>query len=232
MLDKFIYENHLGQRFTGLDNGVYLNYSELRDYSWNYDTINSRISRFYRPITSRKIPLVIKCDSDEEAVAVKNRLFELAETDIESKLPGKIYIGEYYTNGYITASKKSDYLINKRLCCIELTLTSDDPSWYREQTYIFPVGGVEREPDESESDTSGTGGITPEGTLYITENGVYDITNYAEVYVNVVSGTSASDDGNGNVTLTGVVAASDDGNGNVTLTGVVATSNGGNVTMT
>ena len=218
MLDKFIYENHLDQRFTGLDNGVYLNYSELRDYSWNYDTINSRISRFYRPITDRKIPLVVSCASDEEAVAVKNRLLELAEMDIEAKLPGKIYVGEYYTNGYITASKKSDYLINKRLCCIELTLTSDDPSWYREQTYVFPVGGVEREPDEPENDTPGTGGITPEGTFYIFENGLYDITSYAKVSVNVASATiSATDDGNGNVTLIGVAAASD-GSGNITVT--------------
>ena len=140
MLDKFIYEDHLGRQFVGLDHRVYLNYSDLRDYSWDYDTINSRISRFYRPITNRKIPRVIYCASDEEAVQVKNRLLELAETDVEARLPGKIYIGEYYTNGYITASKKSDYLITKRLCKIELTLTSDDPAWYREQTHPFIPG--------------------------------------------------------------------------------------------
>ena len=137
MLEKFIFENHLGQRFEGLPNGVYLNYNDLRDYSWSYDTINNRISRFYRSITSRKLPLVIKCDSDEEAVAVKNRLHELAEADIEAKIPGKVFVGDFYTIGYITASTKSNYLITKRLCYIELTLTSDDPAWYREQTHTF-----------------------------------------------------------------------------------------------
>lgn len=140
MLDNFIYEDHLGRRFVGLDNHVYLNYSDLRDYSWDYDTINSRISRFYRPITKRNIPLIVHCASDAEAVKVKNRLLDLAETDVEARSPGKVYIGEYYTHGYITGSKKSDYLISKRLCGIDLTLTSDDPAWYREQTHNFIPG--------------------------------------------------------------------------------------------
>lgn len=216
MLDNFIYENHLGQRFVGLENGVYLNYNDLRDYQWSFDTINSRISRFYRPITERKLPLVIKCESEEKAVLVKNRLLEMAEADIEAKIPGKIFVGDCYTNGYITGSVKSEYLITKRYCKIELKLTSDDPAWYREETYVFPVGGVEREPDNGENDTPEAGGITPEGTFNITSNGTYDITNYAKVSVNVVNMISATSDGNGNVTLLGVSAVSD-GNGSVTM---------------
>lgn len=137
MLDNFIYENHLGQRFVGLDNGVYLNYSDIRDYSWSYDTINSRISRFFRPITDRKLPLVIVCEDEVKANTVKTRLLELAEADIEAKIPGKIYVGDCYTSGYITASVKSEYLITKRYCKIELKLTSDDPAWYREQAHVF-----------------------------------------------------------------------------------------------
>lgn len=140
MLEQFIFENHLGQRFVGLENGVYMNYNDLRNYSWHYDTINNKISRFYQSISSRKIPLVVHCKTDDEAIAIKNRLTELAETDIEARLPGKIYVGEYYTNGYITASAKSNYLISKRLCYLELTLTSDDPCWYREQKHSFFPG--------------------------------------------------------------------------------------------
>lgn len=137
MLEKFIFENHLGQRFEGLPNGVYLNYNDLRDYSWSYDTINNRISRFYMGTRSRKLPLVVKGKTDEEAVVVKNRLHELSEVDIEARIPGRIYVGDFYTNGFITGSKKSNYLITKQLCNIELTLTSDDPAWYREQTHAF-----------------------------------------------------------------------------------------------
>ena len=140
MLEKFIFENHLGQRFDGLANGVFLNYNDLRDYSWNYDTINDRISRFYHKTTSRKLPLVVKGKTDAETIAVMNRLHELAEVDVEARIPGKIFVGDYYTNGYITASTKSNYLISKKFCNIELTLTSDDPAWYREQTTTFLPG--------------------------------------------------------------------------------------------
>lgn len=138
--ENFIFENHLGQRFEGLPNGVYLNYNDLRDYSWSFDTINSRIYRFYMGTRNRKLPLVIYCKSDDEAVAMKNRLHELAEADIAAKIPGKIFIGDFYTNGYITASTKSRYMIKKRICFIELTLTSDDPAWYREKTHTFLPG--------------------------------------------------------------------------------------------
>lgn len=215
MLEKFVFENHLGQRFEGLPNGVYLNYNDLRDYSWSYDSINNRISRFYRSLKNRKLPLVVKCSSDEEAVAVKNRLHELAEADIEAKIPGKIFVGDYYTSGYITASTKSNYLITKQLCYIELTLTSDDPAWYREQTYAFHIGGEADIPEKPGEDDPESGGVKPEGTLRITENGSYDVTNYATAVVDVVGKIGATDDGNGNVTLTGVTAIYE--NGNVTI---------------
>lgn len=140
MLENFIYEDHLGRRFVGLDNGVFLNSSDLRDYSWSYDAINSRISRFYRPITDRSLPLVINCESDDKAISVRNRLLELTETDIEAKLPGKVFVGDCYTTGYITASSKSGYLFNRRFSNIALTLTSDDPSWYRERKHSFVPG--------------------------------------------------------------------------------------------
>lgn len=139
MLDNFIYEDHLGKQFIGLDHNVYLNYNDLRDYEWNYDVINNRISRFYQSVKSRKIPLVIFCKTDAAAIAVKHRLLELTETDLHALKPGKVRIGDYYTSGYITSSVKSDYLIDKRLCKLELTLTSDNPLWYSEKTHTFSM---------------------------------------------------------------------------------------------
>ena len=214
MLDKFIYENHLGMRFVGLENGVYLNYSDLRNYSWDYDTINNRISRFYRSIKPRKIPLIVCCKSDEEAVEIKNRLCDLAEMDIKAKLPGKIYIGDYYTAGFITASTKGEYLLSKRMCKIDLTLTSDDPAWYREEKYIFPINGEFEEEDPGEEPEPIP--IVPKGTLKITENGLFNIAKYAAVEIDVEVKLAAYDDDIGNVTLY-FATATNDGEGNITF---------------
>lgn len=210
MLDRFIFENHLGQRFEGLPNSVYLNYNDLRDYSWSYDTINSRISRFHRPVKDRKIPLVVYCQSDEEAIAVKNRLMDLAEADIAAVLPGKVYIGDYYTNGWITASKKSNYLINKRYCEIELTLTSDDPAWYREQTHVF-VSSVESEPaiDVDATITSDTVIVNGDGvnatieddTLTVRNDGIYATIADSNLIVKTV--IDSGDNGDGTLIVKG-----------------------------
>lgn len=150
MREDFIYETHLGRRLTGRERGIYLNANELRNYSWSYDVVNNRISRFYRSVTTRKLPLMICCSSKEEANEIRNELLELAETDIDAMLPGKIYTGDYYTTGYITASKKSDYRMHGRYCLIELTLTSVNPSWCREKTHVF--GGSQ---DPAQEDKSG-----------------------------------------------------------------------------
>lgn len=137
MLENFIYENHLGQRFVGLENGVYLNSNELRDYSWKYDIINNRITRLYRDPKGRKLPLVVCRSTTAEAAEVKNRLLDLTEIDVEAVIPGKIYTGGYYTTGYITESKKKDYRLHGRFCSIDLVLTSSNPVWCSEKTYVF-----------------------------------------------------------------------------------------------
>lgn len=154
MLENFIFENHLGQRFEGLANGVYINSNDLRNYKWSYDIINGKISRFYRTTANRKLPLTVVCKTDDEAVKVKNRLLEIAEVDIEAMLPGKIIVGDYYTLGYITESVKSDYMIKKRFCKIELTLTSDDPVWFREETYSFFFDGTSKTPGDNGATTT------------------------------------------------------------------------------
>lgn len=139
MLDNFIYVNHIGQRFEGLKNGVYHNMGSLRDYSWSYEKLNDRISGFYRKITSRKIPLVVLANDDEESVAVRNRLHEITEKDVIARKPGRVYVGNYYTTGYITGSAKSDFLRAKRLCKLDLTLVSDNAGWFSERTYVFAL---------------------------------------------------------------------------------------------
>ena len=150
MYENFVFENHLGQRFEGLQNHVYLNENDLRDYSWSYDKTNDRISRFYRGITKRKIPLVVVANTGDEANAARNRLHELADVDIAARKPGRVYVGDYYTRGYITASTKDRYNISQRFSKISIVFTSDNPAWFREQITAF------RPSDDGLAGASGT----------------------------------------------------------------------------
>jgi hypothetical protein len=61
----------------------------------------------------------------------------MADADIYATLPGKIYIGEYYIKGYITGSTKAEYLLDKRYCKIELTLTVEEQQWMKESKLAF-----------------------------------------------------------------------------------------------
>lgn len=140
MADTFIYENHLGQRFDGPANGVYLNQSDLRDYGWDYSTINGKITRFYRGIKERSLPLVVHGATADEAVSAKNRLHEIAEVDIVAAIPGKIIVGDYYTTGFVKASAKANYMRLRKHAKITLTLLSDDPAWYRDENHSFFPG--------------------------------------------------------------------------------------------
>lgn len=137
MLDQFIYEDHHGRQFVGLENRVFANYNNLRDYAWSYDTINNRISRFYKDITEKSIPLVVCGLTEDKAITAMNNLHDFTEADIAAKVPGKIYVGDWYTCGYVLGSEKTDYLITKRLCRLNLRYITDDPSWYKEKLHVF-----------------------------------------------------------------------------------------------
>lgn len=145
MFENMKYCNHKGECIESVKDNIYANYHELRDYSWEYETNANRIIRFNRGIKEKSIPLIICCDSEESGTALKNRLMEIAEKDVLAKQPGKIWIDGYYLKGYVTESKKSAFLIDKRYMEITLTLLTDDPVWRKETEYHFLPEDISQE---------------------------------------------------------------------------------------
>lgn len=136
MLEKIKYKNHINEVIEIGKNGIYLNENDLRDFTWNVASKNDRISSFSKGIVTKTIPLIICCNSEEEGIAIKNRIFEVVEKDILAKEHGKIIIGNYYLKCFITGSKKTNYL-KKGILKVDLTLTTDFPSWIKETTTVF-----------------------------------------------------------------------------------------------
>ena len=137
MLESLKYKNHINEVIDFGAIGIYVNESDLRDYEWTVIQKNNKIASLSYGVVKRSLPVVIMCSSVEEGIAAKNKLFEVTEKDALAMQPGKIIIGNYYFQCYVTRSKKSDYLINKRYLKAELTLVSDRPYWVRETQLTF-----------------------------------------------------------------------------------------------
>lgn len=141
MLERLKYVNHINEVIDFGVYGVFVNSNALRDYEWKVTSKGNRISAMNYAVQTRKLPVIIMCSTEEEGIAVRNRLFETFEKDVLALQHGKIIIGNYYFKCYVTKSTKSDYMRSKRYMSLTLTLSSDYPYWVNESTKSFGVSG-------------------------------------------------------------------------------------------
>ena len=142
MLERLQYKNHMGEVIDFGRSGIFVSGNELHNYNWTISQKNGKISSFKRDITKRSLPVVIFCPTVEEGNAARNRLMEVAEKDVLANKPGRIIIGDYYYQCYITESKKSKYLASRRKMDVKLTVMSDAPYWVREELHSFRKNGA------------------------------------------------------------------------------------------
>lgn len=140
MLEQLKYKNHVNEVFEFGKDGIYVNMSDLHDYEWKATSKGNRISALTRQVSTRKLPVIIVCRTEEEGVAARNRMLEVMEKDVLAMQHGQIIIGDYYFKCFVTKSQKSDYLTNKRYMALNLTLTSDFPYWVKEEVTSFGQG--------------------------------------------------------------------------------------------
>lgn len=146
MLEQITYKNHLNESVIFGSDGIYISSNDLRDYSWESEAKNNKISSFKRGIVERSLPVVVVCDTEEQGIASRNSLFEVFEKDVLAKKHGTLTIGDYYLKCYITGSSKEEYYYTKRYMKVTLTLKTDYPYWIKETMAAFnmtPSGGSE-----------------------------------------------------------------------------------------
>lgn len=137
MLEKFKYTNHVGETLEfGVDT-LFANSNDLHDFSWEVISTNDKISGFNKGIVEKTVPLIIKCQTEEEGMKMRNRLYEVCEKDVRAKKHGRITIGDYYLRCFVTASAKSDYLLHKSYMLVDVTIQTDFPDWIKETTTVF-----------------------------------------------------------------------------------------------
>ena len=141
MLEKIKFINHINEEIQFGQDGIYVNYNDLHDYSWDFTSNNNRISSFKKGIVQKTIPIIICCSSEEEGLKLKNKLMEVCEKDVLSLKHGKLVVGDYYLKCFVTASAKTEYLVNKGFMKAKLTITTDFPKWVKETRVSFRTDG-------------------------------------------------------------------------------------------
>lgn len=140
MLEKLKYVNHRNEVLEFGKDNLFINENDLRNFAWEITSKNDRISGFKKGIIDKTVPIVLKCDTKEEGVTLKNKLFEVFEKDILAVKHGKFVIGDYYLKCYITQSAKSEYLIHKGYLKIDIVVSTDLPYWVKETKSSFNYG--------------------------------------------------------------------------------------------
>lgn len=148
MLDKFYYQNNNGKKVVFGEGGLYANYNDLRDYEWSYSDDNNIVCGFRKEPVEKSIPIVILKNSLSDRISLRNEIFEVFEADVLSGKKGRIYIGDWYLNCWITAIENSSYLAHPDFSKAELTVVTDEPFWIKEELSSYGIAG-----------SSNTGGI-------------------------------------------------------------------------
>lgn len=147
MRDNLKYINHLGEVVDFGKENIIINENDFRDYKWTYSNLYGRVTNFTKSIISKKLPVVIFGENQKETL---NSIFEVMEKDVLAEKSGKMYVGDYYINGYFFASTKKDYTKDGSTT-LDLQFVTDESYWKKEYVYIH------RKNDDSENDDRGLG---------------------------------------------------------------------------
>jgi len=144
MIEQVRYTNHRNEVLEFGKDKLFVNENDLHNFAWTVTSKNDRISGFKKGIVSKTIPIILKCDSEEEGLALRNKLFEVMEKDVLAVKHGTLSIGDYYLKCYVTESKKSEYLLDKGYMRVTLKVSTDFPYWIRETmtTFGYGIGNV------------------------------------------------------------------------------------------
>jgi hypothetical protein len=142
MLERLKYINHINETLSFGEGKLYVNENDLHNFAWDVTSKNDRISGFKKGIVSKTLPILLKVDTAEEGIKLRNQLFEVCEKDVLAVKHGRIVIGDYYMKCFVTESAKTDYLINKGYMKITLKIQTDFPYWVKETTTAFNHGSA------------------------------------------------------------------------------------------
>lgn len=143
------YTNASGASITLNSHPYYVAAHDLRNFVWEYNTINrpsgfgGRVT-FSRPVQERVISIGIRGSTPNEFNANALALSALTEPDILNGTPGKLYLGAQYLTCYLSTSSAVNYHSRRgNWVSKDIKLVVTEPFWQTETTQRFLMGTPE-----------------------------------------------------------------------------------------
>ena len=152
---NFYYENSNGRKID-LNEPPFLGVksNNLWSFKWDYITQGQavqKIVKFEKAMVERNFQVVISGIDEARYLGNLELFLQLTEADINNVKMGKLWLDDYYLEGYIIASTKPRKYLNTTMTIVELTVVSEKGNWQSEESYHFRIG--RNSPDEQEEYT-------------------------------------------------------------------------------
>lgn len=108
----------------------------------NVNANRKKLERFYRTGVSKKITLQVYADTKAEFDEMLDRLNEITDIDIIEQKPGKLWVGDYYLECFITELDPKDYDDIFYTVDVDATIEAFTPYWINKSTHTFHSYGI------------------------------------------------------------------------------------------
>lgn len=138
---NFYYENSNGRKID-LNQPPFLGVlaNNLFEYKWKYVTQGQaikKIVKFEKAMIEKKFQVLISGLDDIRYRGNLELFLQLTDVDINNLQMGKLWIDDYYLEGYIFASSKPKKYLGTNKTIIELKIICENGNWQSEELYRF-----------------------------------------------------------------------------------------------
>lgn len=118
--------------------------TKVLDYEWKWETVgtnNPRIAKLKKELVSPEFKIRILGNSKQDMMDKVEYLTSVFDRDVYLGQMGRLYIGEFYRECFITSSTKQK-IFEKTSTTIEFVATSDNADWVKNSTATFSGTGL------------------------------------------------------------------------------------------
>lgn len=133
------YVNHLGEEVDLNSPPFHFKGPEVFDWELSPSTLNGRLSSFRRAQREGEFELVVAAASEEEGLAARDLLFDVADKDSSASppVPGRLVIDGWWMECWLHRSQKDMWWLTGKGAAMRVGVLADVPLWTRESATRF-----------------------------------------------------------------------------------------------